>query len=102
MRVTLYVDNGTDADVVARVEGGDALAVPAHEFRAATLPAGARQVTVREVGSGRPVEDLRFVGERDGLFDGHRYVLNVAGANRYGVYQTHYGDTLGVGLGAPD
>jgi hypothetical protein len=85
----LFIDNGTDEDVLIYRDGDPALSVPRYEARALRLGAGAHRLSAR--GAGGVVDQQTFETRR-----GQKWIWNVAGKNRYAVYTMTYGQDRAV------
>jgi hypothetical protein len=80
----LYVDNGTEQDVVVSRDGAEVAKVPRGGLRKLDLPTGGHRLTA--TAGGRTVDEQRLEAHR-----GQRWVWSVAGRNRWAVYTMTYG-----------
>jgi hypothetical protein len=85
----LFIDNGTDTDVLVYRDGDPALSVPMHEMRPLPLAAGAHKLSAS--GPGGVVDQQTLEARR-----GQKWIWNLAGKNRYAVYSMTYGQDRAV------
>jgi hypothetical protein len=85
----VYLDNGTDEEVMVSRDGEKVATVARGDFLALTLATGGHRLTA--VAGRRTVDEQRLEAHR-----GQRWVWNIAGRNRYAVYTMTYGEDQAV------
>jgi hypothetical protein len=80
----LFIDNGTDEDLLVSRDGDPALSVPRHEVRRLSLRAGAHRLAAH--GAAGVVDEQTLDARRL-----QKWIWNVAGKSRYAVYTMTYG-----------
>lgn len=79
----VWLDNGSDAEVVVASDGETIAHVPARSFASVTLPSGAHRLEAR---AQTLLDEEHLEAHR-----GQRWVWNIGGLQRYAIYTMTYG-----------
>ena len=84
----IWLDNGSDGEVVVASDGETIARVPARGFTSVTLPSGAHRLEARSVAGAvnAVIDEERLEAHR-----GQRWIWNIGGLQRYAIYTMTYG-----------